>query len=507
MSDARPFTILPVMKKFHFYKFGTLLILLFPAYPVFGNSFYNSLPDNKREEIKIIDNHTVEVGIGSDNRSVSCNILDAIQSIPYVGSGGKPATVFVNKERIFLFHNKSYTWDRESKYRVRLTTKYIREFGNIRIHVPKEGATLMEEVQPAASTLSSSYHQNLPQNIKEEITIIDENMVEVAIGPDDRSISTTLLHAVKSIPSVKEHVEPNHVFVNDEPVHHIRKGIYAWDAEGKNPVKLATKYVQSFGNIKIHIIDEKTLSNFDDETEPGASKEPIDSPEPRTLPTADPNEKIEKEIQGEVFTQKKQTPEPEIIEPPSIVDEKSFTSPKPSSPIEPKIIKTGIVKGFRLAQFGMSEEQVIQAIEADSGLPEKRVEKRRDPESSQRILTLASLALDPANGKALVHYYLSSPEQTLNRVDVIWGHPDQPKVDPAMLKKSAKKFKDLFTQFRLLKTQTKDPVTGKGSYLFYGVDTMGNGIKMMWATPLDKNFKSIPKSEPALKLSYFLSQK
>ena len=76
-----------------------------------------------------------------------------------------------------------------------------------------------------------------------------------------------------------------------------------------------------------------------------------------------------------------------------------------------------------------------------------------------------------------------------------------------MLKKSAKKFKDLFTQFRLLKTQTKDPVTGKGSYLFYGVDTMGNGIKMMWATPLDKNFKSIPKSEPALKLSYFLSQK
>ena len=41
-------------------------------------------------------------------------------------------------------------------------------------------------------------------------------MVEVAIGPDDRSVSATILHAVKSIPSVKEDAEPDHVFVTLE---------------------------------------------------------------------------------------------------------------------------------------------------------------------------------------------------------------------------------------------------------------------------------------------------
>ncbi|MBT6857013.1 MAG: hypothetical protein HOA09_15780, partial [Nitrospina sp.] len=74
------------MKTFQFYKTGfiALLIFLTSALPVSGNSFHNSLPGPKREEIKIIDDHTVEVGTGPDNRSVSCNILDAVQSIPYV---------------------------------------------------------------------------------------------------------------------------------------------------------------------------------------------------------------------------------------------------------------------------------------------------------------------------------------------------------------------------------------------------------------------------------------
>ena len=102
------------MKIFQFYKtgFAALLVFLTSVLPVSGNPFYNSLPDSKREEIKIIDDHTVEIGIGPDNRSVSCNILDAVQSIPYVGAGGEPDTV-VNKEKVHHFRKGLYTWDRE----------------------------------------------------------------------------------------------------------------------------------------------------------------------------------------------------------------------------------------------------------------------------------------------------------------------------------------------------------------------------------------------------------
>ena len=458
------------MKIFQFYKTGfiALLIFLTSPLPVSGNPFHNSLPDPKREEIKIVDNHTVEVGIGPDNRSVSCNILDAVQSIPYVGAEGEPEIVFVNKEKVHHFSKGLYTWDREGSYRVRLTTKYIREFGSIRIHVPEEGTTLLEEQDPAGP--SSAYLQNLPQNIKEEITIIDERMVEVAIGPDDHSVSSTILHAVKSIPFVKKEAEPKHVFVNGKPVHHIKEGVYAWDMEGKSLVRLTTKHIREFGNIQVHIADEEPPLT--------PKEEPVTHKE-ATAPPA---------------------PEPTVT-PPTM---KEGPSPGSPPPLMPKKIRAGIVKGFRLAQFGMGEEQVVKAIETDFGLPENKIEKRRDPESGQRILTIASLTLDPENGKAWVHYYFSSLNQTLSRVDVIWGHPDHSKVDQAILHKSAEKLTNLFSQ---LETQTVVTDAETGPYIYYGVDTLGNGIKLMWSKPYNKDFQSISKSEPALVLSYFQPQK
>ena len=380
-ESTKPFTILLAMKIFQFYKtgFAALLVFLTSVLPVSGNPFYNSLPDSKREEIKIIDDHTVEIGIGPDNRSVSCNILDAVQSIPYVGAGGEPDTVFVNKEKVHHFRKGLYTWDREGNYRVRLTTKYIREFGNIQIHIA-DTPTPKEEPEPVA-------HKK-----------------------------TTAPPAPELLPSLSEKPE---------------------------------------------------------------------------------TELLEKEFHIE---KPKSIPVPESIVTPPVEKEEPFALPSPSSPLVPKKIRVGIVKGFRLAQFGMSEKQVIQAIEADFGLLEKKVERRRDPESGQRVLTIASLTLDPKKGKAWVRYYLSSQDQTLNRVDVIWGHPDHSKVDHTILQKSAERFKNLFRQ---LETQTAIAVVDKGPYIFYGVDIFGNGIKLMWNKPYDKNFQPISKSEPTLTLSYF----
>ncbi len=231
-----------------------------------------------------------------------------------------------------------------------------------------------------------------------------------------------------------------------------------------------------------------------------AHKKTTAPPAPELLPSL--SEKPETELLEKEFhiEKPKSIPVPESIVTPPVEKEEPFALPSPSSPLVPKKIRVGIVKGFRLAQFGMSEKQVIQAIEADFGLLEKKVERRRDPESGQRVLTIASLTLDPKNGKAWVRYYLSSQDQTLNRVDVIWGHPDHSKVDHTILQKSAERFKNLFRQ---LETQTAIAVVDKGPYIFYGVDIFGNGIKLMWNKPYDKNFQPISKSEPTLTLSYF----
>ena len=106
------------------------------------------------------------------------------------------------------------------------------------------------------------------------------------------------------------------------------------------------------------------------ESEPIKQKEPAESRSQENFPRTKTIEKPE--IQEKEFT--KIEPEiilaPEAIVSPPAVKKESNDSPI-SSPA-PKIIKKGIVKGFRLAQFGMSEQQIIQAIEVDFGLAEKK---------------------------------------------------------------------------------------------------------------------------------------
>jgi hypothetical protein len=477
---------------------GPLFFLLSFSLPVFGSEFHTSLPDLKFDEIKIIDNHTVEIEIGPDNRSVSCNILEALQSIPYVGVGGEPDIVFFNKEKLYHFRKGLYTWDREGKYRVRLTTKYIRKFGNIRIHVPEAGTVMQEKQKTSGKNITSAFHQSLSQNIKEEITIIDEGMVEVAIGPDDHSVSATILHAIKSIPSVKEDVEPKNVLINDEPIHHVKKGVYAWDIEGRSLVQLTTKYIRKFGNIKIHLAGENP--SYVSRNEPG----PLQYKFPTSLIESfsrtnflDKNEP--RPAVKEILIQKKNIfPEPIVTH--SDIQEEPFAQPVPSTRWLPHKIMTGVVKGFRLAQFGMSEDRVIKTIQADFSQSGNNIAKRNDPITDQRILTISSSTLNAKNEKALIHYYFSSEDQTLVRVDVIWGHPDYSKVDHSVLHQSAEKFKNLFSQ---LVTQSANPAEDNNPYIFYGEDMLGNGVKLKWDTPYNNDFQPLSKSETTLLLSYF----
>ena len=63
---------------------------------------------------------------------------------------------------------------------------------------------------------TSSFHRNLPENRREEITIVNDYNVTVGLGPDQQSISCTILDAVGSLPSVDGVIEPDIVYVNNE---------------------------------------------------------------------------------------------------------------------------------------------------------------------------------------------------------------------------------------------------------------------------------------------------
>ncbi len=87
----------------------------------------------------------MKVGLGPDLRSVNCTILDAVGSIPSVNGKTEPDVVYLNNEKVLHIRKGLYAWDRDGKYRVRLTTKYIREFGEITIRIQSQPAAIKKK--------------------------------------------------------------------------------------------------------------------------------------------------------------------------------------------------------------------------------------------------------------------------------------------------------------------------------------------------------------------------
>jgi hypothetical protein len=422
------------------------------------SSFHSNLEENRREEIAVIDNHSVKVGLGPDQRSVSCTILDAVGSIPLINGETEPDVVYVNKEQVHHIRKGLYTWDREGKYRVRLTTKYIREFGEIIIHIPVQPAAIEK---PDPFETAYSYYESLPENKREEITIIDNFMVEVGLGSDLGTVKSIIQDAIKSIPSVGE-TFPEFVFVNGDPIFFIGNGLYSWNSEGSNPVKLTTAFIKKFGNIKVSVPrndqgNETVLIKPDidslERDETAVTKQPavITKPEePRTL----------KEKNIAIAS----APHQEI-------------KVAPSAPA--KEVKKFGLKGFRLARFGMDISQVKDAIQKDFKIDESEIE------ISDNILTISTNILSTKGDEASVQYFFSSTNNGLKKVQVSW----EPSENTDNL---AVKLINQFHNLRFLETQPPNE-----AHLYYGKDAYGNAIRLSWI----ENSKS-PLSQRPLQLSY-----
>jgi hypothetical protein len=343
--------------------------------PITASSFHNNLEENRREEITVIDNHSVKVGLGPDQRSVSCTILDAVGSIPLVNGKTEPDVVYVNKEQVHHIRKGLYAWDREGKYRVRLTTKYIREFGEITIRIPSQHAAI--DKNNLLETLPT-YYESLPEGKREEITIIDDYMVEVGLGSDLGSVKSIIQDAIKSIPSVGE-AFPEFVLVNGDPIFFIGNGLYSWNSEGSNPVKLTTAFIKKFGNIRVSV-PRQGQGNETVLIKPAITSLESDKTDLEKQPAA--------------------TIEPEEF---SIPKEKNIaiaSAPhleiKAIPPTPAKKVKNFGLKGFRLARFGMDISQVKNAIQRDFKIDESMIE------TTKNILTIFTTRLSAKGDGVMV---------------------------------------------------------------------------------------------------------
>ncbi|MDF3075713.1 MAG: hypothetical protein K0S54_3380 [Alphaproteobacteria bacterium] len=160
---------------------------------------------------------------------------------------------------------------------------------------------------------------------------------------------------------------------------------------------------------------------------------------------------------------------PSAVTPPSAAG-------KPPAETVPQAI-TAEVTGFRSARFGMTDEQVREAIKRDFDVDAKDVKKLRNEVQKTDILAIQVENLVPGSGTSLVFYIFGYSTKRLIHINVVWGRMAQQTVTPASLVNTGTILQNYFKNLGLAVTQggsTRNQVT-----LFQGFDEKKRVIQLV----------------------------
>ena len=79
------------------------------------------------------------------------------------------------------------------------------------------------------------------------------------------------------------------------------------------------------------------------------------------------------------------------------------------------------VAGFRSAHFGMSAEDVLNAIQEDFGKPGTQVDRTIHPIERTELLSIVFDGLLPVGGPASITYIIGYRSKSLSQINVAWG--------------------------------------------------------------------------------------
>jgi hypothetical protein len=95
------------------------------------------------------------------------------------------------------------------------------------------------------------------------------------------------------------------------------------------------------------------------------------------------------------------------------------------------------VEGFRSARFGMTEQQVRNAIRKDFNLAAEKVAVEENPVEKTTVLTVLVPDLLPDAGTARLSYILGFKSKKLIQVNLLWGTPLGTDVAPEKMRSTA----------------------------------------------------------------------
>ena len=165
--------------------------------------------------------------------------------------------------------------------------------------------------------------------------------------------------------------------------------------------------------------------------------------------------------------------------------------------------KWAVVNGFRSAQFGMKEKDVIKAIKNDFGIGKKKVSRKVHPNEKTVTLGIKVKKLLPESGTAKVFYILGYKSKRLIHINVIWGKPVTKNPNAESVVATANQLRNHFAQKKYQKEGfALNAQLGEGIILvFQGKDRKGRAARLLLSNPKAEKDKKTDKNI-ALTLSY-----
>ena len=165
--------------------------------------------------------------------------------------------------------------------------------------------------------------------------------------------------------------------------------------------------------------------------------------------------------------------------------------------------KWAVVSGFRSAQFGMNERDILKAIRNDFGLEKKQVSRQVHPNEKTISLEIKVSKLLPESDPAKIFYILGYKTRRLIHINVIWGRPVMKDPNAEAVVATANQLRNHFVQKKYRKEGfALNAQLGEGLILvFQGKDRKGRAARLLLSNPKSEGDKKAGENI-ALTLSY-----
>jgi hypothetical protein len=149
------------------------------------------------------------------------------------------------------------------------------------------------------------------------------------------------------------------------------------------------------------------------------------------------------------------------------------------------------IKGFRGADFGMTEPQVRTAIPSGLNVAVSAIHASKNPVQKTEVLTVDAPNLLPNGGTAQVSYVFGYRSHKLIEVNILWSRATDPKLTLAQIERDGAALQSYFQAEGFPADRTAGNLTIPGGLLLFRTsDKAGHAIVLVLSGTVTKNPKT-----------------